>query len=56
MTDKGEIIPGLFCGAGDASICDVITGTMMDTIISGGSHFSLTMGYIAAMTATQEIA
>lgn len=56
LNDRGEIIPGLLCGAGDGNMADGNTAEHMEqSVVPGGCQYALTMGYIAVSTAADEI-
>lgn len=56
LTSTGEVIDGLYCGAGDGSMADGNTMEPMEqSVVPGGAHYALTMGYIAANAAIDDI-
>lgn len=56
MTEKAEIIPGLYCGANDARVTDHQTYTnLQQKPTCGGADFALTMGYLSAKAAAEDI-
>ncbi|MGI6687602.1 MAG: FAD-binding protein [Christensenellales bacterium] len=55
LNRKGEVIPGLFCGANDAKITDHQTmGNRMMKPTCGGADFAMSIGYLAGKTAAEE--
>lgn len=56
LNERAERIPGLYCGANDAKITDHQTYTnLQQKPTCGGADFALTMGYLAAKAAVEDI-
>lgn len=55
-TENGTVIPGLYCGAADATICDAVTNDRYtDGLFASAGATSQTHGYVAAGSAAEAI-
>lgn len=56
VNERFEVIPGLYCGANDAKITDHQTYTnLQQKPTCGGADFALTMGYLSAKAAAEDM-
>lgn len=56
LNEVGNVIPGLFAGANDAAMTNVTTGDpKCKPVLPIGAGYALTVGYMAANTAADEI-
>ena len=56
LDPSGYVIPGLYCGANDASLIDYGTGEFFqDGLIAGGSAHAIDMGWLAGNAAADDL-